>query len=197
MGGVTSIQNPTIDEIDKQISEIIRLEGAFDGVMFCIVHSDFRPIQYVKPDLVSEIMNDNCGIFIEVVRALKKHHGLNLGASIVAMSSISSVRAMKAKMAFCASKAALNAVVRCLAIELAPKKIRVNAILKGAVDIDFEKPHIQDVQAVRDDKSLVDNQAPLGYVSASEVAELVAFLLSDATHSLTGQSIAIDGGYLA
>jgi len=196
-GDVFEFEYSSVNEIEKEIKEIISSKGAFDAVVFTIVHSDFRPLQYVKPDLVNEIMNDNYGIFVEVVRALKKHRGLNERASIVAMSSISSIRAMKAKMAFCASKAALDAAVRCLSIELAPKGIRVNSIQKGAVDTDFEKPHIQNIQAIRSDETTIDNQAPLGLVKADEVAELVAFLLSDATRSLTGQSIAIDGGFTA
>ena len=50
-------------------------------------------------------------VFIEVVRSLKKAKGMENGASIVAMSSISSIKAMKAKMAFCSSKAALDALL--------------------------------------------------------------------------------------
>jgi NAD(P)-dependent dehydrogenase (short-subunit alcohol dehydrogenase family) len=186
----------TIGDVESDIKGFVK-KRPFDGVVFNIVHSDFRPLQFAKPELVSQIMNDNYAVFIEVVRALKKCRGLNDGASIVAMSSISSSKAMKAKMAFCASKAALDAAVCCLLIELALKGIRVNSIQKGAVDTDFEKSHIQNVQAIRSDEIIIDNPAPLGLVKGDEVAELVAFLLSDATRSLTGQSIANDSGYTA
>ena len=103
-------ERTSIEDIESDIKEFVMTGGAFDGVVFNVVHSDFRPLQFVKPELVNQIMNDNYGIFIEVIRSLKKCRGLNSGASIVAMSSISSVRAMKAKMAFCASKAALDAL---------------------------------------------------------------------------------------
>ena len=93
-----------IANLEADMKSLVKEGGSFDGVIFNIVHSDFRPLQFVKPDLVNEIMNDNYGVFVEVVRSLKKCRGLNSGASIVAMSSISSTRAMKAKMAFCASK---------------------------------------------------------------------------------------------
>lgn len=186
-----------IGDIESDIKEIIKKGGAFDGLVFNVVHSDFRPLQFVKPELVNQITNDNYAVFIEVVRSLKKNRGLNNGASIVAMSSISSSRAMKAKMAFCASKAALDAAVRCLAVELADKGIRVNSIQKGAVDTDFEKSHIQDVQAVRSEETAQGNIAPLGIVKAKEIAETVAFLLSDGVKTITGTTIVIDGGYLA
>ncbi len=186
-----------VEEIENEIKELVKSNGAFDGVVFNIVHSDFRPLQFVKPDLVNQIMNDNYCVFVEVIRSLKKSRGLNNGASIVAMSSISSIRAMKAKMAFCASKAALDAAVRCLAVELAPQGIRVNTVQKGAVDVDAEKTHIQNVMAVRSEEVSAGNQAPLGKVKATEIAETVAFLLSDAVKTLTGTTIVIDGGYTA
>lgn len=186
-----------VTTIEADLNSIVKDGGPFDGVVFNIVHSDFRPLQFVKPELVNEIMNDNYGVFVEVVRSLKKCRGLTPGASIVAMSSISSVRAMKAKMAFCASKAALDAAVRCLAVELAPQGIRVNTIQKGTVDVDSQKSHILDVMAVRSEEATNDNVSPLGVVKAEEIAEMVAFLLSDAIKTMTGTTVVIDGGYTA
>ncbi len=183
--------------IEQQVKEIVKNHGVFDGVMFSIVHSDFRPLQFVKPDNVNEIMNDNYALFVELMRALKKHKGLAKGASVVAMSSISSVRAMKAKMAFCASKAALDAAVRCLAVELADQGIRVNSILKGGTEADLTKANVQDMLAVRGESAEESNRQPLGLCTAEEVANLVVFLLSDAVRTITGTSIVIDGGYLA
>lgn len=186
-----------VASIEADLKSLVMNGGPFDGVVFNIVHSDFRPLQFVKPELVNQIMNDNYGVFVEAIRSLKKIRGLNSGASIVAMSSISSTRAMKAKMAFCASKAALDAAVRCLAVELAPQGIRVNTIHKGSVDADSQKAHIQDVKAVRNEETTNENQAPLGVVKADEIAEAVAFLLSDAVTTMTGTAVVIDGGFTA
>lgn len=194
-GSVVKYNELDVNLIESGIKNIIKEEGSFDGLVFAIVHSDFRPLQFVKPDGVNKIMNDNFATFIEIVRSLKKNKGLNKGASIVALSSISSVRAMKAKMAFCSSKAALDAAVRCLAVELAPEGIRVNSIQKGSVDADLQKSHIQNVVAIRDSEET--SQQPLGKTSAEEMANLVCFLLSDAVKTITGTSIALDGGYLA
>lgn len=194
---VTLYDQLNIANIEVDLKSFVKNSGPFDGVVFNIVHSDFRPLQFVKPELVSQIMNDNYGMFIEIIRSLKKIRGLNQGASIVAMSSISSTRAMKAKMAFCASKAALDAAVRCLAVELAPQGIRVNTIQKGVVDVDSQKSHIQDVMAVRGEDATNESQAPLGIVKAEEIAEAVVFLLSDAVKTMTGTTIVIDGGYTA
>ena len=76
---------------------------------------------------------------------------------------------------------------------MADKKIRVNSIQKGVVDTDFEKGHIQDVASINDGEA--EKKTPLGPSSAVEIANVVAFLLSDATKTITGTSIVIDGGY--
>lgn len=181
--------------IESEVKELVKNSGGFDGVVFTVVHSDFRPLQYVKPNVVEEIMYDNCGLFIEAIRSLKKAKGINNSASIVALSSISSIRAMKAKMAFCASKAALDAAVRCLAVELGEKGIRVNSVQKGYVDSDFLKSHIQDISSIKSTSPEEDKRLILGVTRSEEIVNLISFLLSDATKTITGTSIVIDGGY--
>ena len=176
-----------------ELGELAKENCPFDGFVFTLMHSDFRPLQFVKPELVKEILNDNYSLFVEAMRILRKSRALKNGASVVALSSISSIRAMKAKMAFCSAKAALDAAVRCLAVELADKGIRVNSIQKGVVEADFEKGHIQDVASIND--GAAEKDTPLGPSSAEEVANVVAFLLSDSTKTITGASIVIDGGY--
>ena len=194
LGAEVSIyENLDTSVTEASLKELVKSEGAFDGVVFAIVHSDFKPLQFVNPDNVRGIMNDNFELFVEVMRSLKKAKGLNNGASVVAMSSISSIRAMKAKMAFCASKAALDAAVRCLAVELADKGIRVNSVQKGGVDADLEKDHIQDITAINE--GATEKLTPLGLSKAEEVANVVAFLLSDAAKTITGTAIVMDGGY--
>ena len=186
-------ENDTL-KIESSIKEIVKNNGAFDGMVFCIVHSDFRPLQFVKPDYVNEILNDNFNMFVEIMRSLNKAKGLKGGASVVAMSSISSIRAMKAKMVFCAAKADLDAAIRCLAVELACKGIRVNSVQKGGVDVDFEKDHIQNINTLNEE--FTSRKQVLGISKAGEIANVIAFLLSDATRTITGTSIVIDGGYI-
>ncbi len=186
-------QYKNVYDIEPDLKDLIKKHEAFDGVVFNVVHSDFRPLQFVKPDLVNTILYDNYNSFIECVRILKKNKGLNDGASIVAMSSISSIRAMKAKMAFCSAKAAMDAAIRCLAVELADNHIRINSVQKGFVDVDFEKEHIKNITAINDEK--IKEKILLGVTKSLEIANLIAFLLSDATTTITGTSIVIDGGY--
>lgn len=195
---VAGTTDPSFDVFDiaaleGNLKALLANEGQFDGFVFSVVHSDFRPLSTVKADNFRRIMEENTSLFVEAMRVLSKSKGLKTGGSVVAMSSISSIRAMKAKMAFSASKAALDAIVRELAIELADKGIRVNSIQKGAVETDFEKDQIQAIDAIRG-KGIKSAQ-PLGLCKAEEVANLVAFLLSDAVKTMTGASLVLDGGY--
>lgn len=190
---VVSFEVKDITLVELELKGMVKDSVPFDGFVFTLMHSDFRPLQFVKSELIAEILNDNYLLFVEAMRVLRKSKALKNGASVVALSSISSIRAMKAKMAFCSAKAALDAAVRCLAVELADKDIRVNSIQKGVVDVDFAKGHIQDVAFINDASAEI--AAPLGVTKAEEVANTVAFLLSDATKTITGTSIVIDGGY--
>lgn len=194
LGGiVTACNDIHIDKAEAIIKEISENNGPFNGLVYGVVHSDFRPLQFVNPALIDSLMHDNFGVFIEVMRVLKKVRGLEDRASVVAMSSISSIRAMKAKMAFCSAKAALDAAIRCLAVELGDKGIRLNSVQKGAVDADMDKSHIQDIVSINDNAT--EKRQILGLTKAEEVANVVAFLLSDAATTITGTSIVIDGGY--
>lgn len=200
VGGGSSLDKAIVSTLQELGADVCVVEDAsaisantvFDGLFWGCVHSDFRPLKMVSHENMAQIMNDNYFAFIDLLRDLIKRKAIAKNASIVAMSSISSIRAMKAKMVFSAAKAALDASVRSLALELAPKGIRINTIQKGAVDVDFEKGHIQAVNSLNED--MTDRQV-LGLTTASEVANLVAFLLSDATKTMTGTSIVIDGGY--
>lgn len=194
LGGiVTTCNDIHIENAEASITDLLECDSPFNGLVYGVVHSDFKPLQFIKPALVDSIMHDNYGIFIEVMRVLKKKHGLKDGASVVAMSSISSIRAMKAKMAFCSAKAALDAAIRCLAIELGDKGIRLNSVQKGGVDADLDKDHIQNIVSINDNAT--EKKQILGLTKAEEVANVVAFLLSDAATTITGTSIIIDGGY--
>ena len=181
------------DCIEENIPKIIWDAGPFDGLLFCVTRSDFRPLISVKHDVLEKIMNENYFSFIDILRTLVKKKGLNQGASIVALSSISSIKGMKAKMAFCASKAALDASVRCLALELAPKSIRINSIQKGIVKEDFSKDNIQSITVINEGAEL--NKQPLGVTDGKEIANTIAFLMGDNAITITGTSIVIDGGF--
>ena len=78
-------------------------------------------------------MDVNFYSFVELTRILTKKEYMNDGGSIVVVSSISSIRGYKAKSEYCVSKAAVDAFVRCAALELADRRIRVNSVMPAEV----------------------------------------------------------------
>jgi enoyl-[acyl-carrier protein] reductase III len=114
------------------------------------------------------------------------------GGQMVAVSSIGAVRAIPNYAAVGASKAALESLVRHLAIELAPRSIRVNAVSAGVVDTDALK-HFPNREELLAESA---RRTPAGRLTEPEdVADAVLFLVSPLARMMVGQTIVVDGGY--
>ena len=172
------------------VSELVEQYGKLDGLVHCAGISSRKPLNVLSKEGFSKVMDVNFYSFVELVKQLSKKKHINDGASIVVMSSISSIRGYKAKSEYCVSKAAVDAFVRCMALELADRRIRINSVMAAEVLTPLA------VKA-REINALVgasNFSAPLGPSEPYEVANTIAFLLSDATKTITGTSILIDGG---
>ena len=97
-----------------------------------------------------------------------------------------------ARAAYCASKHAVNGLVRALAVEWAPAGIAVNAVAPTFVDTPMTRPMFED-EAFRAE---VLRRMPMGRIgTTSEVAGAIVFLASDAASFITGQTLSVSGGY--
>ncbi|MGC9974461.1 MAG: SDR family oxidoreductase [Gaiellaceae bacterium] len=114
------------------------------------------------------------------------------GSSIVAISSLGSSRVLKNYTLVGASKAALEALVRYLAVELAPRGIRVNAVSGGLVETGALEHFPNREEMLR----MSRERTPAGrMVTPEDIAGVVAFLLSPAAEMIRGQTIIVDGGF--
>lgn len=172
------------------VNEILVQCSKIDGFVHCAGLSSRKPLNVLKAKGFQKVMNVNFYSFVELTRLFTRKGNMNDGGSIVVMSSISSIKGYKAKTEYCVSKAAVDAFVRCMALELADRHIRVNSVMAAAVNTPM-------AQLARRTNSVVgasDFETPLGITQPYEVANTIAFLLSDATKTITGTSILIDGG---
>lgn len=178
------------DSIAPLIKEIVEMHGLINGLVHCAGISSRKPLNVLTKEGFSKVMDINFYSFVELVRqACKKKHFAD-GGSVVVMSSISSIRGYKAKTEYCVSKAAVDAFVRCMAAELADRKIRVNSVMAAEVLTPMAIKARETNAAV----GATNFESPLGPSEPYEVANTIAFLLSDATRTITGTSLLIDGG---
>ncbi|MDY0361452.1 MAG: SDR family oxidoreductase [Desulforegulaceae bacterium] len=127
---------------------------------------------------------------VEFAKLMKE----NGGGSIVNVSSVNGIRPAPFQGIYSVSKAALIALTKAFARELAPYKIRVNALLPGLTDTKFASALTQDENL----KGMIVSQIPLGRVADPEdMAGAVLYLVSDAASYTTGSLLVCDGGMIA
>jgi len=115
--------------------------------------------------------------------------------TIVNLSSITGLRAFPGILSYCVSKAGVDQLTRCVALELADRGIRVNAINPGVVVTELHRSGGMDAKAYEAFLEHSRQTHPLGRTgTAEEVAELALFLASDASSWITGGTFPIDGG---
>lgn len=113
------------------------------------------------------------------------------GGSIINLSSVSALAGTPRRAAYAASKGALDAATRSLAMELGPSGIRVNSVAPGVVDTAMWAKN----KAVPGVVESIEAQTPLRrWATPEDIADVIVFLASDAARFVTGETIAVDGG---
>ncbi|MDD3887754.1 MAG: SDR family NAD(P)-dependent oxidoreductase [Patescibacteria group bacterium] len=111
------------------------------------------------------------------------------GGKIVNISSVASFIGFEGLVHYCASKSGVNGLVRALALELAPRKINVNAVAPGAI----ETPGAKSDEKTKQQTLMMIPQKRMG--KPEDIANTVVFLASDKSDYITGQVIVVDGGW--
>ena len=127
--------------------------------------------------------------------SLKRDAGASPGGTVVNVSSVTGLRSFPGVLAYCVSKAAIDQLTRCAALELAPKGVRVNAVNPGVVVSNLHRRGGMDEENYAKFLTRSRETHPLGRPGeAAEIADLIFFLASDASGWITGETISIDGG---
>lgn len=178
------------DALDRIFDGIGEEFGRLDIIVSNAASGVIKPAMELTPRHWNWTMDINAAALLPITQ--KGSRLMSEGGHVVAVSSLGAVRAIPQYAAVGASKAALESLVRHLAIELAPKGIRVNAISAGVVDTDALK-HFANREMLLDESL---KRTPAGRLTEpKDVADALLFLVSPLASMMVGQTIVVDGGY--
>ena len=184
-----------IEDLDRLFDQVAEKAGGLDILVSNAASGYNRPVMEQRPKGWDWTMNINARALLFAAQRAAPLMEARGGGAIVGVSSPGSTRVLPDYVVVGASKAALEAVTRYLAIELAPKNIVVNAVSPGLVLTDA----LQHFATVRQDDDIITRAlslTPAGrLVLPQDVAEVVAFLCSPSASMIRGQTILVDGGY--
>jgi len=186
-----------IAEIDGLVEAIVSQVGPIGGFVHCAGAAQRTlPLRVLKPAVLQSSMDLYLNAFVEMTRCITKRGHFAAGLSIVGISSVFSMIGAAARTDYCVSKAAVNAAVRCFARELAPQSVRANAVCPGMIDT-ARLSKYNDISGQNEAAKKFAERQYLGIGEPTDIANVIAFLLSDASRLITGQSIVVDGGLLS
>ncbi len=180
-----------VGNLENELSAFIK-ENDIEIVKFvhCAGFMKMLPLKMVSVDNIVNTFSTNVFSVSLILKVLtsKRLNNSALDNSVLISSNISNFGA-KAFSTYSASKAALDGLMRSLAVELAPK-VRINSVLPGAVETEMTKSIFKN-QVVLDRMKEV---YPLGLGNVTDIYEMVDFLLSEKSRWITGQQFTVDGG---
>lgn len=193
-GKAVAIQANTSLEADIQrlFSEAVKIFGHVDILVNNAGIYDFASLEAITPEHFHKQFNLNVLGLLLVTQEAVKHFSAS-GGSIVNISSLASSVGSTDTSVYSATKAAVDAVTRSLAKELAPRKIRVNAVNPGIVET--EGTHTKGILD-SDFRKKIEEQTPLGRIGKTEdITPAIVFFASDDASWITGETLRISGGY--
>lgn len=174
----------------------LEIERRFGGLDIAFLNAGiarFAPIDAVDDVFYDDIFDINVkGVFFAVQKLSRI---LSPGASVLVTTSVVSERGNAGSVVYAASKGALVSMVRSLAVELAPRGIRINSISPGPIDTPIYGKLGIPKEALSDFASGLEKKVPLGrFGKAEEVAKVALFVASSGASFVTGADIPVDGG---
>lgn len=177
----------------NMLDEVVNnIEEPLDGIVQCAGFTIVKPFKFISESDIDSIMCVNYKAPVLLTQKLVKKKKVNKNSSIVLIASVSGAFVSSpAGGLYSGSKGAISGIAKAMALDLAPRGIRVNTVHPGMIDTNiFAKGDITEEQLELDKKNY-----PLGrYGKPEEVAYAVVFLLSDASAWMTGTQLKIDGG---
>ena len=182
------------DQIDALVNKTMNTYGRIDIVINNAARSFMRPLMDLREDGWDKIFGVNCKAVFLLSRAAAKLMAENGGGHVINISTIGAVRGGAGMAAYHSSKAALNMMTKCMAVEWAPLNINVNAVGPGLTKTAFSQPLWENPEV----EQMVAAKIPKGRLGEPEdIVGAVLFLCSEDSRYITGQTLYVDGGTLA
>ena len=174
---------------ERVLSQVAEL-GPLDALVHNAATGVIRPALEVEPKHWDWTLEANARALLSLARVAAPL--MQPGSSIVGISSLGATRVLENYVLVGTSKAALESLVRYLAVELAPRGIRVNAVSGGVVETDALEHFPNREQMLEAART----RTPAGrMVEAQDIADAVAFLCSPEAEMIRGQTVVVDGGF--
>jgi NAD(P)-dependent dehydrogenase (short-subunit alcohol dehydrogenase family) len=183
------------DGVANLVKAIATDHGPLDGIFHSAGTYMALPARMTKQRHVESMFIASVWGAFGVARAAAQKNVMRDGGSLVFMSSVAAERGHVGTTAYAGAKAAILGMVPVLAIEMAPRRIRVNAIVAATIETEM---HLNTIANLPDE--LVQDGLSrhlLGFGEPRDIANAVIFLLSDAGRWITGSALTVDGGYMA
>ncbi len=180
------------EEVEKMVDTICEKLGKIDILVNNAgINRDDLLMSMEKEDWEAVIKTNLGGLF-NCTKTVAKYMMLQKSGRIINMSSVAGERGGRGQSNYAASKGGVNAFTRSVAMELARKKITVNAVAPGVIETEMSSTVIR-----RAKDHILDSIALKRLGSPEEIAKTVAFLASDDSSYITGEVIRVDGGFKA
>lgn len=192
---VTIRADLTVDaDSDRVIAETLEAFGGVDVLVNAAGHISSGTIETTTDQAWDDMMNVNVRAAFRLMQKAMPSLVERKG-NVVNISSVTGLRAFPGVLAYCVSKAAVDQLTRCAALEMAAKGVRVNAVNPGVVVTEIHKRGGMSEQDYAAFLERSKQTHPIGRVGRpEEIADLVTFLASDRASWITGVTYSIDGG---
>lgn len=182
--------------VDQMMESLEKEGNHIDGIINSAGISTTLPLRALNPEKIQPFVDVNVTSAIYLCKWITRKKMLpDTGSSIVFLSSVMGSVGESGKFIYSLTKGAVLAASRSLAIELAPKNVRVNCISPGVVETPMSEGAVYSQSDEARQK--IKNMHPLGLGKPEDVANAAIYLLSDASRWVTGTNLFVDGGYTA
>ena len=193
---IVSVDLTKTDLLKASVLSDVEINGKLNGFVHCAGLPYIAPLKAISEETALKIFKINTYAGLELAKLFinKKVYAGEFG-SIVFISSVYGVVGSAANVGYTMTKGAIQSAAKALAIELAPKKIRVNCIAPGFVKTEMGDQINHNFDAGYDKH--IENLHPLGWGEPDDIAAGIVYLFSDMSKWVTGTIMSIDGGFTA